>query len=426
MAWLYVPNCAPSPSAPGSEDLTSAYVWRCRTLARSATWRGKPRPPRAWSRQWKRGGFIRLLYGLTCEHSTLEHGVEAWISSLRAIPARATPSPANGSASLMIAGCSTGPLISSPPAGLVISSAKTCRGTRTDSSPLPFRHWSDWAAALRAEYSARRKPETPCAASDCSSWPSPMAGAAGTETYNAAGNSDFSRKAMEQAEALLNWAAPRTSDTNGAGLHGDGGMDLRTQASTWSAPKATDAEHGGPNMVYSSGDTLPLPSQAAQWEAPSVAVTAGSRLTRSGIRADELLLTGQALETSQWAAPCAQNYKGSSEGSIVRQDGKSRMDLLHYQAEQAFDPGHFLPPSSPDQPTAAGSTCSTASPNTSPPSVRRKLNPIFVEALMRWPTGLSGFARQETAWTRWWLLMPSFVSALVSTCGETEQMELFA
>lgn len=422
MAWLYVPNCAPSPSAPGSEDLTSAYVWRCRTLARSATWRGKPLPPRAWSRQWKRGGFIRLLSGLTCEPSTLERGVEAWISSLRATPARATPLPASGSASLTTAGCWTGPLTSSPPAGLVISSAKTCRGTRTDSSPLPFRHWSDWAAALRAEYSARRKPETPCAASDCSSWPSARV-TRGAYTRDQ-GNPELPRLTLEgMAE---NWAAPRTSDTNGAGLHGDGGMDLRTQASTWSAPKATDAEHGGPNMAYSSGDTLPLPSQAAQWEAPSVAVTAGSRLTRSGLRADELLLTGQALETSQWAAPCAQNYKGSSEGSIVRQDGKSRMDLLHYQAEQAFDPGHFLPPSSPDQPTAAGSTCLTASLNTSPPSVRRKLNPIFVEALMRWPTGLSGFARQETAWTRWWLLMPSFVSALVSTCGETEQMDLFA
>jgi hypothetical protein len=32
------------------------------------------------------------------------------------------------------------------------------------------------------------------------------------------------------------------------------------------------------------------------------------------------------------------NYKGSSEGSIMRQDGKSRADLLHYQAEQLFCP----------------------------------------------------------------------------------------
>ena len=386
MAWLYVPNCGPSPSAPGLEDLTLASVWRCRTLARSATWRGKPLRPRAWLRQWKRGGFIRLLYGLTCEPSTLAHGADAWISSLRATRARETPSPESGSASLMIAGCWTGQSTSSIAAGLAISSAKTCRGTRTGNSPLPYQHWKDWAAALRAEYSARRKPATPCGASDCSSWPSARV-TRGTYTRDQ-GNPELPRLTLEgMAE---NWAAPRTSDTNGAGLHGDGGMDLRTQASTWSAPKATDAEHGGPNMAYSSGDTLPLPSQAAQW-----------------------------------AAPCAQNYKGSSEGSITRQDGKSRMDLLHYQAEQAFDPGHFLPPSYPDQPTAAGSTCSTASPNTSPPSVRRKLNPIFVEALMRWPTGLSGFARQETAWIRRQQLMPSFVSALVSTCGETEQMEMF-
>lgn len=419
--WLYVPNCAPSPSAPGSADSTLGSVWQLRTLARSATWRGKPQPPRAWLRRWRQGGFIRLLSGLTCEPSMLARGADAWISSLRATPARATAWPESGSASLTTAGCLIAPLTSFPPAGRVISSAKTCRGTRTDSSPLPYRHWSDWAAALRAEYSARQKPATRCDGSDCSSWPSARV-TQGAYTRDQ-GNPDRPRPTLEgMAE---NWAAPRTSDTNGAGLHGDGGMDLRTQAATWSAPKATDAQHGGPNMAYSSGNTLPLPSQAAQWEAPSVAVTAGSRLTRSGSRSDEMLLTGQALETSHWAAPCAQNYKGSSEGSITRQDGKSRMDLLHYQAEQAFDPSHFLPPSSPDQTTAAGSTCSTAFPNSSPLSVKRKLNPIFVEALMRWPTGLSGFARQETAWTRWWLLMPSYLSALASACATSDQMEMF-
>lgn len=68
---------------------------------------------------------------------------------------------------------------------------------------------------------------------------------------------------------------------------------------------------------------------------------------------------------------------------------------------------------------------STDSPNSNQPSVKRKLNPIFVEALMRWPTGLSGFERQETAWTRWWLLMPSFLSALVSASEEVGQMDLF-
>lgn len=67
---------------------------------------------------------------------------------------------------------------------------------------------------------------------------------------------------------------------------------------------------------------------------------------------------------------------------------------------------------------------STDGLNSNQPSVKRKLNPIFVEALMRWPTGLSGFERQETAWTRWWQLMPSYLSALCST-GEAEQMDMF-
>ncbi|QOV95237.1 DNA cytosine methyltransferase [Novosphingobium sp. ES2-1] len=218
---------------------------------------------------------------------------------------------------------------------------------------------------------------------------SPMAGSAGTEEYNAAGNSDFSRKAMEQAEALLRWAAPTASDTNGPGAHGDGGTDLRTQVS--------------------------------QWEAPSVAVTDGSRMTRGGDRSNELLLTGQAMEASKlWAGPAAQNHKGSSEGSITRQDGKSREDILSYQAEQ-----FFRPPSSPDRPIAGGSMSSTDSPNSNQHSAKRKLNPIFVEALMRWPTGLSGFERQATAWTRWQQLMPSFLLMLCSQQQEQKQPDLF-
>jgi hypothetical protein len=100
---------------------------------------------------------------------------------------------------------------------------------------------------------------------------------------------------------------------------------------------------------------------------------------------------------------------------MFRQDGKSRESLLGFQAEQFFHP-----PSSLDRPIAGGSTSSTAGPNSNQPSVKRKLNPIFVEALMRWPTGLSGFERQETAWTRWWLLMPSFVSALCSQKDEAQ------
>jgi len=164
-----------------------------------------------------------------------------------------------------------------------------------------------------------------------------MTGSAATEDNNAAGNSDFSRKAMEQADALIRWAAP----------------------------KASDGEKGGPNQRGSKGD-MPLPSQSVQWIAP-----------------------------------------------MASDDGRKVTSVAH-QAMLCNQAADFHPPLSPGQPIAGGSMSSTDGPNSNQPSVRRKLNPIFVEALMRWPTGLSGFERQETAWTRWWLLMPSFVSALCS------------
>ena len=45
---------------------------------------------------------------------------------------------------------------------------------------------------------------------------------------------------------------------------------------------------------------------------------------------------------------------------------------------------------------------------------------------MRWPTGLSGFERQETAWTQWWQLQRSYLSALDWGSSETEvQHDLF-
>ncbi|WP_244309739.1 hypothetical protein [Sphingobium fuliginis] len=167
--------------------------------------------------------------------------------------------------------------------------------------------------------------------------------------------------------------------------------NLNDEAAKWTAPSATDADRGGTITEAMTGTSL-----AQQVKSMN----------------------------DRWAAPAAQNHKGSSEGSsegsITRADGKSREDILSYQAEQ-----FFRPPSSPDRPIAGGSMSSTDSPSSNQPSVKRKLNPIFVEALMRWPTGLSGFERQEMAWTRWWLLMPSFLSALVSASEEAGQMDLF-
>ncbi len=364
--WLYIPTSCPS--AQGLAGLNSACCSDLtiseRLAAACVTWRGKPRQPRAWLQAWKRGGFIRRLSGVTLEPLTAQAGVDAWISLLQETRARATALPESGWASWMTAGCSTGPSTYSTRRGLILSSARTCRGTRTDKSPLPFRHWSDWAAALRAEYSARLKPATRCGGSDCSSWPS--------ERWPAPN--------MGRGQSLRSGQNP---ELRRAGRHQ---VNLEDVAEHWAAPRCNDPEKRG-EIANDARNGLP----------------------------------GQA---EHWAGPAAQNFKGSSQGSIRRRDGQSRADLLHYQAEQFFRIPASVGQSSPDQPIiAGGAICSTDGPNINQPLAKRKLNPIFVEALMRWPTGLSGFARQETAWTRWWQLMPSYLSCLL--CTQSDQMGLF-
>ncbi len=212
-----------------------------------------------------------------------------------------------------------------------------------------------------------------------------MAGAAGTEAYNAAGNSDFSRKAMEQAEKLLDWAAPCARDhfpphtpeyIASKKAEGHGMRNLTDEAASWSSPKASDPEKAGPNMRGSKGD-VPLPGQAVQWIAP-----------------------------------------------MASDDGQKVTSVAH-QKMLCNQAAAFLPPSSPDLPIAGGSTSSTDSPNSNQPSVKRKLNPIFVEALMRWPTGLSGFERPAMALTLWQQRQLSFLSALYSASEAEEQMDLF-
>lgn len=188
----------------------------------------------------------------------------------------------------------------------------------------------------------------------------------GTTRYNPAGNSDFTRKAEALALGIANW----------------------------STPKATDGAKGGPGQSYGSGGRPPLPAQAAQWPTPA-----------------------------------AQNWKGSSEASITRADGKSRMDILHYRAEQGFT--RPAPPIMPH-----GLPSSLHAPISRPLWVsmiashgrvvcrrilrareRRRLNPLFVGWLMGWPIGHALCACSATEFTLWQRHMRGALSLLPMASG---------
>lgn len=77
---------------------------------------------------------------------------------------------------------------------------------------------------------------------------------------------------------------PRTSDTNGAGAHGEGGPDLRTAVSLLPTPRASDGEKGGPNQRGSKGD-LALPSAVVQLlPTPNASDAKGSGATQGRTR----------------------------------------------------------------------------------------------------------------------------------------------
>ena len=194
----------------------------------------------------------------------------------------------------------------------------------------------------------------------------------GTDRYNPAGNSDFTRKAEALALGISNW----------------------------STPKGSDGAKGGPGQSYGSGGTLPLPAQAAQWQTP-VADDQVDRLRGKINSRGEPKLSAQAL---QWPTPAAQNWKGSSPASVTRADGKSRMDILHYRAEQGFihpdpvstphglQPSHHAPISRPPKLLNRGALMIAShgvplSRRILKARARRRLNPLFVGWLMGWPIG---------------------------------------
>ena len=168
--WLYIPTSAlPPGSAASTSELTEAQAER---LARSAMWRSRYRPPSYWLRKWQRGGYLKLLSGLTCEPSTLEAGAAQWMESWRATPANHSALPAEARA-LTIPGTSgpTSPGASQPFAldGVSLRMFPDTSGGAI--SPKSDQTWKRLATAVRSKSSRRATLAHRTIGSGSSSWP---------------------------------------------------------------------------------------------------------------------------------------------------------------------------------------------------------------------------------------------------------------
>ena len=366
--WLHVPTTFDwSPSAQEEAASITASDWRCQALAASCSWRGSSTQPADWSRRWRTAIWIRPLFGAICSPSEADVGVASWMASLAASRASRTASPAAAPAAMTSATSGAPPAASSssPARGGASSRTYPACSPRSRASSLvrseSAETYTAWVGRLRADYSARRSlaSRTRGNASSSSAWPTPVA-------------ADDGRKVTvptHQGACLLReaarWAPPDAAVFND-GQKPDG----------WVARKAREKLKG----YNGNGGGTPLAMQATLWVTPSVAASEGGQTSRSGDRADEPLLGGQAEAISLTALP---DPTPSTDGA----------------------------PSSPRGPT----------------SPRRRLNPIFVSWLMGWdvpaPTN-SGFA--EMGSSRWSQAMRSALSRIaLPPAAPPAQRDLF-
>jgi hypothetical protein len=165
----------------------------------------------------------------------------------------------------------------------------------------------------------------------------------------------------------------------------------------WPTPRASANENR---------QTKPTPSQEAGQHGMNLATTAAlwptpqidSFRSRSGERKDEKGLDRMARD---WPTPMANDGCKPSAGN------RRTADLTHAA-------GMWMTPTARDHKDGATTLANTpvngllgrqvlvtpmAGSDTS--DARRTLNPLFVEALMGWPTGWTGFASVATAWSLW-------------------------
>jgi len=282
------------------------------------------------------------------------------------------------------------------------SSSKTSPGTSPSALKPCCENYGTWASRLRLAYSQRVKLARRMKGFGGSVWPTadtPSGGRKMPPGTTATGQTPDGRKVTVGLEnAVKMWTTPQAHDVT---MRGSGQVPtakagnacLARDAAMWGTPRASDAEKGGPNQSFGAGGT-PLPAQAANWP------TATTR-----------------------------DHKGSSPNSVTRKDGKSRLDMLDFAAEQGFS--RPVPAITTHGPTLSqlrriwrplrASVMRSHKPATWRRLIKgrnkRRLNPLFVEWLMGWPPGHALCACSATEWCLWSQHMRSALLALPTAYG---------
>ena len=408
---------------------------------RSCTLNGKPTRSQSWKQGCKKAPYLMRLSGLAiCANLTQSSFQAWWIASLRASRAKTCHLQAAAPGlTASAAGCS----LKSPALPVVAvrdtSFWRTSQASLLPPPPLwtkpkalstnaqPPASWENWptSGGMRNGRLFQRPTLEPATGG--------RGGFAGHGAWTTPVATEHQKDRMTDEAMARELVRPSA------------GMALCKDVRFWASPKASDGQHGGPNMRGSKGE-LPLPSQAAKWATPQARDHKNPDKPESG-NYQRKLEQGYTIDlnsqAAKWATPdCNTNtYSNGKMGPNIREqaanwptpcaavmsDGETpetwharaatlkqkhgngngaglplTVAAMQWPTPNAMDcnmtnqprkdggqvqltnaAGAWLPPSSPQaQPTQPGQESSSTGPTS-----HRRLNPAFTEWLMGWSIG---------------------------------------
>ena len=341
--WLHVPSTT-SVSAPVPALSTQALDSLCLTLGRSATWREKSRRPAFWRRQLSKAGWLTRLSGLTCSPLTATDGVASWMGLLVVSRASLIPMPVSALEN------STQEIFGLPLPEWYSTLRQHGRSLKMSQASFPTFGGSydptyrPWATRLRRESSQRRRSARLIFGSASSGWP--------TVRHQDKDQGEKSAKARLRGATLTTavlWPTAKAATGDYQMSDGVRYENLSGAVQNWPTAQAySHQESNQPGQVK-------LDMAAKKWATPN---------WHDGRRPGPDLHSTQgrnlSRETASWATPTVKHKDSPAEGN-------RHTPRLSHQALQTQQDGQ---PGSPSG---------------------RVLNPRFVEMLMGWPSGLTGY-----------------------------------
>jgi len=327
-------------------------------LEQSAMWKSKFLQQRSWQNVWKRDTSIKLLSGLTSKPSTLNHGVEKWISSLE--DSHVNPFQTQGKSSEQMTRETYGLTQPDLFGGLGHQSSflKMCQESSNTISVKSDPNFERWVTKLRKDYSQRSKQAHLTNDNGFSSWRTPAATdpEGGVEDWSSERFKNIEAPQIKLRDQAANWPTPNTMD------------EISPRSEEANRERFTTGQRSGRSHPDNLREYIHPEMHPSNWSTPRSSDDV-NRYETENWRGEDLPSESHVWretvqkEIQKWGTPAHRDYKGF-DGPGKKNKGKpSETYLSIHQDPMTQKDGH---------------TCSVSC---------RRLNPLFAEHLMGLPLG---------------------------------------